>query len=393
MFDNSWVTLKIGDICDISRGGSPRPIESYIVGAGEAGYPWLRIGDVPKGSRFIFKTSQKIRESGLKKTTLVRKGDFILSNSMSYGRPYIMMTDACIHDGWLALKDIKTELMDKTYLYYLLSSDYMQGQFLSYSAGSGVQNLKKETVADIMFKSPVVDEQRRIVAILESWDEYLEKFDKKIELKKNIKKSLMQHLLTGEVRLPGFADSWQEYKLGEVINVSKGRALSSSGLSSGDIPVIAGGKTSPYSHSGYTHENVITVSASGAYAGYIAYHPYKIWASDCSVVFGKDGRSATEYIYQFLKYNQHKIYTLQSGGAQPHIYPADLKIIKINLPSINEQQAIVGIISTAELEIKKLNEYKKMIESQKKYLVSNLITGKIRTPEGLKIPTKEVQYA
>src|ERR1039457_4256388 len=105
-----------------------------------------------------------------------------------------MKTTACIHDGWLALKNISPST-HKDYLYYLLSSKKIQNLFISLAAGSGVQNLKKETVSLAQVDLPKLDEQNRIVAVLETWDKMIEKLEKKIEIKKKIKKSLMQQLL------------------------------------------------------------------------------------------------------------------------------------------------------------------------------------------------------
>lgn len=386
-----WKTVKLKEIADITRGGSPRPIEQYITK--EEGYNWLRIGDVPKDGKYISKVSAKIKPEGLSKTTLVHKGDFILSNSMSYGRPYITMVDTCIHDGWLALRNLNTQLIDRNYLYYLLLHPLTQYKFSAMSAGSGVQNLKKETVNEIEVKIPSVSEQKRIVSLVESWDVYLEKLDKKIELKKNIKKGLMQQLLTGKKRLGNFGKEWKEIKIGDVANISKGRALSSSSLVKGTVPVIAGGKSSPYSHNQHTHEDVVTVSASGAYAGYVSHHPYKIWASDCSVVTGDNINSDTGFLYHILKMLQQKIYSLQSGGAQPHIYPKDLETIKIMLPDLDEQQAIAEVLTLADREINLLLNKRKKIAQQKLFLLNELVSGKIRTPENLTMPAKEVQYA
>ena len=380
----SWQTKKLGDIAIIKRGGSPRPIHDFIVAQNEEGYNWLKIGDVSHTSRYIYKTTSKIKPEGLSKTTLVKKGDFILSNSMSFGRPYIMMVDACIHDGWLTLQDIDKS-MDKYFLYYLLMSDYMQNKFKNISAGSGVQNLKRETVMFVDFKSPPKPEQQRIVAILEKWDEGIEALERKIELKEQLKKGLMQQLLTGKLRLPGFTDEWREVKLGEVARIEKGKALSSEGVIGGKYKVIAGGKTSPYSHNDYTHEDVITVSASGAYAGYVSYHGEKIWASDCSVVQGDGKTSDTKYLSHLMKFLQKRIYILQTGGAQPHVYPRDLQVVKFMLPKIEEQQAVVNVFRSIDDEISALNQKLTQLKLQKKFLLQNLITGKIRTPESMEV--------
>jgi type I restriction enzyme S subunit len=200
-FGGEWKATKLGNVATISRGGSPRPIESYITDSKD-GLNWLRIGDVDLGAKYIFKTSQKIKQEGLYKTTLVNEGDFILSNSMSYGRPYIMKTSACIHDGWLALMKIKTELVSKNYLYYLLSSEEIQNIFLSISAGSGVQNLKKETVTNISVNLPTTKEQNAIAQILTAADDEIEGLERKLGILKRQKKFLLNNLVTGSIRVP-----------------------------------------------------------------------------------------------------------------------------------------------------------------------------------------------
>ncbi|MGU5767905.1 restriction endonuclease subunit S, partial [Aeromonas allosaccharophila] len=132
-----------------------------------------------------------------------------------------------------------------------------------------------------------------------------------------------------------------------------------------------------YNHRDYTHENVITVSASGAYAGYVAYHPYKLWASDCSVVMGKSN-SNIGFIYQLMSHTQSKIYSLQSGGAQPHVYPKDLEVLRVSIPPIDEQQKIAAVLSTADQEISALQQKLDALKQEKKALMQQLLTGKRR---------------
>ena len=93
-----WQEVQLGDVCQVNRGGSPRPIQDYLT-CDQKGINWLRIGDVSSQSKYIFETKEKIIPAGLKKSVLVKEGDFILSNSMSYGRPYIMKVESWIHDG------------------------------------------------------------------------------------------------------------------------------------------------------------------------------------------------------------------------------------------------------------------------------------------------------
>lgn len=199
-FGDKWKQIEIGNFCEIKRGGSPRPIQHYMTEDGD-GLNWLKIGDVPKGSRYIFRTTGKIRKEGLNRTTVVNEGDFILSNSMSYGRPYIMKLSACIHDGWLALKNISSEV-NKDFLYYLLSSELIQAKFRSISAGSGVLNLKKESVAEVVIQIPSLQEQNQIAKLLTASDDEIDGLEHKLSILINQKKYLLNNLVTGTIRTP-----------------------------------------------------------------------------------------------------------------------------------------------------------------------------------------------
>lgn len=200
-FRNKWVLRKLDTLFDIKRGGSPRPIQEFITSRSD-GLNWLKIGDIKKGARYIESTSSKILKEGLPRTTLVKKGDFILSNSMSFGRPYISNIETCIHDGWLTFQNINDELLDANFLYYLLLSSKTQREFLSISAGSGVQNLKKETVAEVVLNFPCTEEQKSIAEILTTADNEITILEKKLILWQDQKKYLLNNLVTGQIRTP-----------------------------------------------------------------------------------------------------------------------------------------------------------------------------------------------
>ena len=108
-------TAKLGDLVQIARGGSPRPIKSFLTNS-EDGINWIKIGDTEQGGKYIFTTKEKITQSGLAKSRYVKEGDFLLSNSMSFGRPYILRTSGCIHDGWLVLSNYEKSF-DMNFLY------------------------------------------------------------------------------------------------------------------------------------------------------------------------------------------------------------------------------------------------------------------------------------
>ena len=199
-FSEPWVKRKLGDNATIQRGGSPRPIEAYLT-TNRDGINWIKIGDVRPNDKFIRHTVEKIIPEGISHSRQVYKGDFILSNSMSFGRPYILDIDGCIHDGWLVIKDY-SNTYDMDFLYYILSSDTVFEQYIAMAAGSSVKNLNKEKVANVMLFAPQsLAEQRAIATILNKMDNEITALETKKAKYEAIKQGMMQQLLTGKIRL------------------------------------------------------------------------------------------------------------------------------------------------------------------------------------------------
>lgn len=159
---DNWVWCGLDDIAAIARGGSPRPIKSYLTDD-PSGLNWIKIGDSTRGSVYIDSTRERIRPEGLKNTRMVLPGDLILSNSMSFGYPYIVSIQGCIHDGWLLIRT-PTELLYKLYIYYLLLSSHAKKAFSKAAAGAVVQNLNAEKVRQLLVPLPPLAEQKCIVA-------------------------------------------------------------------------------------------------------------------------------------------------------------------------------------------------------------------------------------
>ncbi|MHC8356600.1 restriction endonuclease subunit S [Pseudomonas sp. LB3P81] len=156
-----WLWIKLGDISLIERGGSPRPIKDFLTEDPD-GINWIKIGDTDKGGKYITSTGEKIRREGLTRTRMVYPGDFLLTNSMSFGRPYITQIEGCIHDGWLRISPPATLVKD--YLYLLLSSPYVRSFFVGAASGAVVLNLNADKVRELPVPLPPLAEQHRIVA-------------------------------------------------------------------------------------------------------------------------------------------------------------------------------------------------------------------------------------
>ena len=179
-FDFSWEQRKFSELVQIERGGSPRPIDDFITDAPN-GLNWIKIGDAPTQGNYITKTAEKIRPEGLSKTREVHPGDLILSNSMSFGKPYIMGIDGCIHDGWLLIRNTYG-VFDLTFLCHLLGTPQMLSQYRSLAAGSTVNNLNKELVGNTVVTIPSITEQRVLGDYLEQLDNLITLHQRKCAL-------------------------------------------------------------------------------------------------------------------------------------------------------------------------------------------------------------------
>jgi len=197
---DGWETKTLGEMADIFRGGSPRPIESFLTLSSD-GINWIKIGDVKKNAKYIESTEEKIKVEGLSRSRFVNVGDFLLSNSMSFGRPYILKTNGCIHDGWLVIQNYKKNF-DRDFLYYILGSEFVIKQYKALASGSSVLNLNKEIVKNVLINFPKsLVEQERIATILSDIDLQILGLVEKLKKSKEIKLGMMQNLLTGKIRL------------------------------------------------------------------------------------------------------------------------------------------------------------------------------------------------
>lgn len=202
---NNWTWVKLGTVCTIARGGSPRPIKEYIT-TDEDGINWIKIGDTDKNGKYISSTAEKIKPSGISKSRMVHAGDFLLTNSMSFGRPYILKIDGCIHDGWLVISQTN-EVFYQDFLYWMLSSYYAYIQFCGKVSGAVVKNLNSDKVANSVFPLPPLSEQKRIVAKIEELLPYIDRYEEswlKLEtfnsrFPDDMKKSLLQYAIQGKL--------------------------------------------------------------------------------------------------------------------------------------------------------------------------------------------------
>lgn len=195
-----WVERTLGDACVVERGSSPRPIKQYFTTEAN-GVNWIKIGDTEEGGKYVYSTAQKITPEGAKQSRFVKDGDFILTNSMSYGRPYIMKTSGYIHDGWFVLR--LNIAIDTDYFYYLLSSTVVQRQFAALASGSVVKNISGDLVKKAVLPIPPIEHQKIIVEKLLVMFEESQRLEvlyrRKIAALDELKASLLHKAFAGEL--------------------------------------------------------------------------------------------------------------------------------------------------------------------------------------------------
>ena len=306
---------------------------------------WVKIGDAPEQGNYITKTAEKIRPEGLKKTREVHPGDLILSNSMSFGRPYIMAIDGCIHDGWLLIRD-EEKRYDLKFLCQMLGTEQMLAQYRAMAAGSTVNNLNKELVGNTEVKVPSIAEQAKIGEYFSKVDDLITLHQKKFEQLTILKKYMLQKMFPQngsdkpEIRFDGFTDDWEQRKLWDVAQEFKsGNSLKADEIDiTGDYPVYGGnglrGYTSTYNHDG----EYALIGRQGALCGNMNYSAGKAYFTEHAVVVKADENNDTRFLYYMLDTMNLGQYSDQS--AQPGLAVNKLVKLENSFPKKEEQQQI-----------------------------------------------------
>jgi len=305
----------------------------------------------------------------------IKKRDFIVSCSGTIGRIYQIprkFEKGVINQALLKITINDNQFSDKYFNQYFKWERFQQ-RIIDNTQGGAMKNLigMMEFKKTLIPLPPTKAEQTAIATALNDADALITQLEKLIAKKRAIKQGAMQELLKPKA-------GWEVKKLGEVADIRKGQLITESTRINGNIPVIAGGKTPAYYHNKPNRlGKTITISGSGASAGYVSFYNYPIFASDCSTISESPNHSI-EYIFYLLQLLQEKIYKMQTGGAQPHIHPSDINPIEIPFPPIDEQTHIAQILSDIDAEIealeKKLEKYKML----KQGMMQNLLTGRIR---------------
>lgn len=336
--------------------------------------PFYKIGTFGKQADAYI--SKELYNEFRSKYNYPKKGDILLSAAGTIGRTVVFDgKPAYFQDSNIVWIENNEGLVVNNLLYYI----YHRVNWVT-DTGT-IPRIYNGNVSAIRFPlPPTLAEQEKIAGALSSIDTLIGALNEQIEKKQHIKQGTMQQLLTGKKRLAGFTGEWKICKIKDIVgSVKRGQGLQSKDYVKGNIPVVAGGKQYAGFHNVANHFGcTITVSGSGANAGYVAFHAIPIFATDCSVIDDNDD-FVLAFVYYVLLNKQNEIYKLQSGGAQPHIYPKNIEDIIVSIPpTIAEQRAIAAVLSGMDTEIAALEQKRDKYIAIKSGMMQDLLTGKIR---------------
>ncbi len=379
---------KLGEVMKIVRGASPRPIKNYIT-SDSNGINWIKIGDVEPGAKYIDCCNEKVTKEGALKSRYLHSGDFILSNSMSFGRPYILRIDGCIHDGWIAMSDFENNL-SSGYLYEILNSNGVQNYWkMKANNGGAMTNLNSDIVKDTIIPIPSLEEQTRIVGILDTFTSSIDNLKEQIAQRRKQYEYYRDQLLDLEGK-PGV----EMKKLGEICDTLSGFPFDSSQFKDEGIRLMRGmnikrgcfdfnEELNKYweNYKGLEKyllkANDIIISMDGSLVGrsfcYLKEEHLPL------LLVQRVARIRTKENYKYIYFNIVRSFPdyvdkKKTAGAIPHISMKDINNFVIPIPSLQEQQRIVSILDTFEASIQNLEAQLKEREKQYEYYRNKLLT-------------------
>ena len=361
-FQGEWKRTIFKNVITLQRGSSPRPIIEYVT-TSDDGVNWIKIGDMPHFGRIVTSTEEKITKEGAKKSRQVNKGDLILSNSMSYGLPYIMGIDGYIHDGWFVLKNFENTF-DKDYLCNLLISSAIQNQYKRLAAGGVVQNISSDLVNSVSVSIPTMMEQKRISSLLNLIDERIATQNKIIEDLKKLKSAISHILFSSKGAI----------HLSEIANVVMGQSPSSNAYNDQGLgmPLVQGnldisnGKTTPRLYTAEFNQTtekgniILTVRAP---VGEVAKATQKVCLGRgvCAIIPHEENMS--DFIYQYLTFYKYMWRRYEQGSTFTSINGSDVR--NIFCPKVRN----VSILTLLDIKINIEERVVKQYQSQKQYML------------------------
>lgn len=391
---NEWTVCRIDDLGEINRGKSKhRPRNDSILFGGD--YPFIQTGDVKKAYLYITEYSETYSDIGLAQSKLWPKGTLCITIAANIAESAILGIDACFPDSVVGFTPY-AEKTDLKFAKYLLDEFkvYMQ----QISKGTTQDNLSLEKLRRIKFRAPDYDTQVKISNILSTYDELIENNIERIKLLEQMAQTLYKEWFV-HFHFPGYESialqdqtpsgwvisskatdmvcpkNWEYGVFSRLGSFVRGKNITAAEMIEGDIPVISAGlEPSGYHNTHNVPGKSLTISASGANAGYLKYHLSNIWAADCS--YFQDEKKLW-FVYNALKFLQPVISNLQVGAAQPHVYPKNINKLCTVIPDDDTIQAYCDKVEPIYEQIRLLKEKNENLIKQKNLIMPRLMSGKL----------------
>ena len=382
----NWHRVRLGDVAEIESGGTPSSSKPEYWNSGEI--CWITLPDLK--NKYIFDTQRKITALGLKNSSakLLPINSVIFSSRATIGEISITKVEASTNQGSKNFV-CDPKKIEYEFLYYLLKSKV--DEIIGLATGATYKEINKTVFSSVEIDIPDLLTQKQIADVLSAYDDLIENNTKRIKILEQIAQAIYREwfvyfrfpgnekikMVASKTEFGDIPEEWKVKKLGDNINILRGKNITKDTVIPGRVPVVAGGIGPAYFHNKANVEGpAITVSASGANSGYINLYYEDIWASDCSYI-NKASTPFVFYYFLLLKSRQTEVTGLQRGSAQPHVYPKDLaQLLVVDSPEklvrTFEEKAgsIFGMLKNLQLKNQNLRQARDL-------LLPKLVTGKI----------------
>lgn len=387
----SWDRVTVGELVSTKKGFAFKS-DLYV----ESGVPIVRVSNFTLDSISdedlkYYPERERVNYSDF----VLREKDIIVQTVGSWQYNPASVVGKVVHvpyylDGALlnqnAVKLIPNERVDRDFLYYRLRCGDFKGHVIAEARGAANQaSITLDTIKSFSFGIPDYELQCKISAIIAAYDNLIENNQKQIKLLEEAARRLYKEWFV-DLRFPGHEDTpivdgvpegWADGTLGDIAVFKRGKTITKAQVSDGNIPVVAGGLEPAYYHNkANTTAPVITVSASGANAGFTRLYNIDVFASDCSYI-DSNSTPFLLFVYCFLKTNAMKLNSLQKGSAQPHVYAKDLNALVLSVPSEGVLTVFCGIVSPYFERIRLLQRENEIAAQARDRLLPKLMSGEI----------------
>lgn len=376
-----WEYKTLDQLGTVSRGKSKhRPRNDPKLFGGK--YPFIQTADVKNADYYITKYSDTYNESGLAQSKLWDKGTLCITIAANIADTGVLAFPACFPDSIMGFVPFEG-VANTRFIKYCF--DRLQRDCKQISQGTAQDNLSWEKLSTIKFCIPEYKEQCRIADILSAYDDLIENNQKQIKLLEEAAQRLYKEWFV-DLRFPGHENTeivdgvpegWHRGTVGQIAEFKRGRTITKAQVKGGNVPVVAGGLEPAYYHNvANTKAPVITISASGANAGFVRLYGVDVFASDCSFVDGL-GTESLFFVYEFLKESKVSIDQLQKGSAQPHVYAKDINAMKITIPEKEYLERFDRYAKVYFNKIKTLQGQNGRLKTARNLLLAKLMSGEV----------------